>query len=121
MMKEIQKKSYIHWRYIPTEENPADVASRGCSPQNIPTDWWFGHKLLQDQNSWPSDIITEPNNETESEAKVIKEVLSCAVGEGDQYYGFLPRIRMWKTWRIKNWINKITLQPTAGYHQRRGS
>ena len=36
-VKEIQKKSYIQWRYIPTEENPAEVASRECSPQNIPT------------------------------------------------------------------------------------
>ena len=39
-VKEIQKKSYIQWRYVPTEKNPADMASRGCSPQNIPTDWW---------------------------------------------------------------------------------
>ena len=37
-VKEIQKKSYIQWRYIPTEENPADVASRGYSPQNVPAD-----------------------------------------------------------------------------------
>ena len=29
----------MQWQYVPTEENPADVASRGCSPQNIPTDW----------------------------------------------------------------------------------
>ena len=39
-VKEIQKKSYIQWQYVPTEKNPADMASRGCSPQNIPTDWW---------------------------------------------------------------------------------
>ena len=40
-VKKIQKKSYIQWWYVPIEENPAEVASRGCSPQNIPTDWWF--------------------------------------------------------------------------------
>ena len=38
-VKEIQKKSFIQWQYVPAEENPADVASIGCSPQNIPTDW----------------------------------------------------------------------------------
>ena len=31
-MKEIQKKNYILCRYVPTEENSADVASTGCSP-----------------------------------------------------------------------------------------
>ena len=32
-------------------------------------------------------MVTGPNNETESEAKVIKEVLSVAVGEDDQQDG----------------------------------
>ena len=43
-VKEIQKQSYIQWWHVPTEQNPADVASRGCSPQNIPTDWWSAPK-----------------------------------------------------------------------------
>ena len=68
-------------------KNPADMTSRGCSPQNIPTDWWSLPKWLQHQNSWPPDIVTGLNNETESEAKVIKEVLSVAVGEDDQQGG----------------------------------
>ena len=104
-VKEIQKKSYIQWWYVPTEKNPADVASKGCSPQNIPTDRWSGPKWLQDQNSWPPDIATGPNNETESEPKVIKEVLMVAVEKDDQQDGFLPKYRLWKTLRIKIWIN----------------
>ena len=63
--KEIQKKSYIQWWFIPAEKNLADVTSSGCNPQNIPIDWSFGPKWLQDQNSCSSGIVTEPNNETE--------------------------------------------------------
>ena len=67
------------------------MASRGCSPQDIPTDWWFVPKWLQDQNGCRSNIITGPNNETESEAKVIKEVLSVAVEGDGQQDGLLPK------------------------------
>ena len=92
----------MQWRYIPSEENPADVASRGYSPQNVPADLQFGRKWLQDQNSWPSDNAAEPNNEAESEAKVIKEVLLIAVGEDDRQDGLLQKYSLWKTLRIKS-------------------
>ena len=42
-------------------------------------------------------MATGPNNETESEAKVIKEVLLIAVGEDDQQDGFLTKYKLWKT------------------------
>ena len=108
-VKKIQKKSYIQWRIVPTEESSADVASAECSPQNISTDWWSGPKWLQDENSWFPDMGTGPKNKTESEAKVIKEVLSVAVGEDDQQDGLLPKYRLWKTLRIKSWINRFII------------
>ena len=52
-------------------------------------------------------MATGPNNETESKAKVIKNVLSVDVGEDDQQDGLLPKYRLWKTWRIKSWINRF--------------
>ena len=106
-MKEIQKKSYIQWWYVPTEENPADAATRGCIPHNIPTDSWYGSKLLQNQNSWSPDVVTGPSNETESEVKVIKEVLSIAVDEDDQQDDLLTKHRLWKALQINNWINRV--------------
>ena len=50
-------------------------------------------------------MATGPNNETESEAKVIKEVLSVAVEEDGYQDGLSPKYRLWKTLRIKSWIN----------------
>ena len=61
-----------------------DMASTGFDTQNTPTDWWPGPKWLQGQNSWRPNMATGPSNETESEAKVIKEVVSVAFREDDQ-------------------------------------
>ena len=52
-------------------------------------------------------MATGPNNKTESEAKVIKEVLSIAVGEDNKQDGLLRKYRLWKTLRIKSWINRF--------------
>ena len=49
------------------------MAPRGCSPQDIPTDWWFAPKWLQDQNDCPSNITTGPNNETDQKQKSLRK------------------------------------------------
>ena len=41
-MKEIKNRSYIKWRYFPAEGNPVDIATRECTPQNLPKDWLLG-------------------------------------------------------------------------------
>ena len=52
-----QMTSATQWRYVNTKDNPADVASRGCSPsalQHHPL-WWKGPLWLQDSPAnWPS-------------------------------------------------------------------
>ena len=63
----------MQWRYIPSEENPADVASRGYSPQNVPADLQFGRKWLQDQNSWPSDNAAEPRKKLNQKQKLLRK------------------------------------------------
>lgn len=46
------------WHHVPTEHNPADVASRGCLPHEIIDHplWWTGPKwLMEDEVTWPAD------------------------------------------------------------------
>ena len=52
-------------------------------------------------------MVTGPSNETESEIKVIKEVLSIAVDEDDQQDDLLTKHRLWKALQINNWINRV--------------
>ena len=35
----INEKNYIAWRYIPTQQNPADIGSRGCKGNKIQELW----------------------------------------------------------------------------------
>ena len=52
-----QMTTTTQWRYVNTKDNPADVASRGCSPSALQhhTLWWTGPLWLQDAPAnWPS-------------------------------------------------------------------
>ena len=46
-----------HWRQVPTETNPADLASRGVSPKDLVDSqlWWQGPDWLsQSPETWPT-------------------------------------------------------------------
>jgi hypothetical protein len=55
-LKEIRSHSDIVYRYVPTAENPADLASRGCSLQVLQDCcmWWSGPSWLSmSPDKWP--------------------------------------------------------------------
>ncbi|XP_075162888.1 uncharacterized protein LOC142235521 [Haematobia irritans] len=55
-VSEIQNLSNdIYWRYIPTDQNPADLVSRGCSVIELEnSNWFYGPSFLRSSESeWP--------------------------------------------------------------------
>ena len=74
-MKKIKGHPEIQWRYVPTNENPADIASRSGQVADSEL-WWRGPEWLSDATRWPKNPIT--GSSPASEAEVIKEVLSLA-------------------------------------------
>ena len=49
----------VSWHYVPTKENPADVASRGCNAEQLLQDkmWWKGPQWLsQPPDCWPNVV-----------------------------------------------------------------
>ena len=67
-MRQIHEKDFIELRHVGTTDNPADVGSRACSGNKIPTRWFSGPKWLSDQDKWPLDIEAKSTEESEVEA-----------------------------------------------------
>ncbi|XP_075150745.1 uncharacterized protein LOC142224851 [Haematobia irritans] len=67
-----------NWNHVDSESNPADVASRGCTPNELQKHelWWTGPQWLKlSKDRWPHK---EVNNDTTLEAKPVK-VLTTVV------------------------------------------
>ncbi|XP_043604824.1 uncharacterized protein LOC122577568 [Bombus pyrosoma] len=69
---EIQNKTSItDWRHVPTSDNPADLISRGQSPEDFrqPTIWQTGPRWLQQSEEyWPTWSLTPLANLPERKA-----------------------------------------------------
>ena len=58
----VSKVPADHWRHVPTQDNPADIASRGMLPGELlqSTSWWHGPEwLLLAPDCWPSRTFTK--------------------------------------------------------------
>jgi hypothetical protein len=73
-VKEIKKHKNVHFLYVPTEENPADVASRGCSAESLKENrkWWKGPIwLIKNECDWPVKSIGTLQTVTEYSESII--------------------------------------------------
>nr|CAH7758548.1 unnamed protein product [Callosobruchus chinensis] len=62
------------WRYISSEQNPADLITRGTTPQCLESAklWWQGPDfLIGCKESWPNNIILDPVSNTLEKRKPI--------------------------------------------------
>ncbi|XP_036146040.1 uncharacterized protein LOC118646695 [Monomorium pharaonis] len=60
------------WRHVPTQENPADCASRGlCGDELLAHSlWWQGSWLAKARGEWPEEPLPKPVD-SQVEAKII--------------------------------------------------
>ena len=70
----IQLHPEIEWKYFPTQDNSADLASRS-GPVTMSTFWWTEPEWLRDHDRWPEIPVTQASSKLETEAKIIQEVL----------------------------------------------
>ena len=105
-VKKIQSKPNISWRYVPTDCNPADVASRGGEVKGNEL-WLNGPDWLKDNRSWPDDIVTQSTKESEAEAKVIKTIMRVAQDNSDCFDHILEKFALRKAVRICSWIARF--------------
>lgn len=79
------------WRHIPGNMNPADLASRGCSAEQLlKSRWWEGPPWLKlPLEEWPSEA-TEPDEEMirQERRKVTTSTLLNTDSDCDRLYNF---------------------------------
>ena len=86
----IQAKSNIQWIHVSTDENPADIRTRGYEANKLSKLWWLGPKWLAER-------------ETETEAKLVRDILAIAVEVDDNLDQVMVNHTFWKAVRILSW------------------
>ena len=107
-VKEIRSLSAVEsWKFVPGQNNPADLISRGCSVDKLLTlRWWEGPLWLRDSiQEWPSskEEIAEDDTLVDSERK--KNVSTAVATECVQSDNSLfPFSKYLKNIRVIAWI-----------------
>ena len=106
-VSKIQQHSFIQWRYVRSDQNPADLGSRGGRVDKSAKLWWEGPAWLAEPESWPPNIVTMATSETQAEAKVVREALFVTKTEDDVLNETLEKHGYWKAIRIVAWIARF--------------
>lgn len=104
----IQLYKEIQWRYAPTDDNPADLASRGGQIKQE-TLWKEGQEWLQSKEKWPNIPVTQSSPASEAEAKATKEILNVAQTKeyADEFDRLLERVDLRRALRVGAWIRRF--------------
>ena len=106
-VRKIQAHPDIIWRHVASQDNPADLGSRG-GRDTANQLWWKGPSWLTNQDEWPQDIVTIATPQSRAEAKITKEVFNAAVESTDQLDKVLATFSLSKAIRINAWISRFT-------------
>ena len=105
-VQKINSHKEVTWRYVPTAENPADLASRGRHVEKADL-WWHGPKWLGFPEHWPADVLNEQSEESQTEVKLVQKVLGVAVNEKNEIAEVLHRFQLQKAVRICVWMQRF--------------
>ena len=106
-VRKIREHSDVVWRHVPTQDNPADLASRGGLVTEENQLWWRGPEWLSDPAKWPADLVTAPTAESNAEMKTTKELFALAVNSDHELDELLAKNSYWKTLRVCAWIMRF--------------
>ena len=119
-VRKIKEIDYIQWRYVPTDENISDMGSHGAKPDHLNGEWKHGPKWLSNPELWPEDISTKPTEESEAEAKQIKEVMMLAdQREPDIWDNLMENHQYWRAIRIMAWVIRVLFNLVNNKKQRK--
>jgi hypothetical protein len=99
----------IEWRYVPTQQNPADIGSRGTMRDlQVNETWMNGPGWLSEPAKWPEELQIKPSEKSEFESRMVKEVMKVTIPkEADFVNSLLEKFRLSKTVRVLAWIKRF--------------
>ncbi|XP_075162890.1 uncharacterized protein LOC142235523 [Haematobia irritans] len=93
------------WQHVDSEDNPADVASRGCTPSELKTHhlWWHGPQWLKlPRDRWPKfEMLGDTNLET----KTVKVLTASTFEDPLMRFSSLPRAYRVMSYVLRFWRN----------------
>ena len=87
-VQKIHAKPEITWRHVPTQENPADLASRGGDVEFSEL-WGKGPEWVAHREHWPPQHVVQPSAATTAGLRATKELFKVAVDNTDRLYMIL--------------------------------
>ena len=75
----LDRTQLSQWLHVSTQENPADIPTRGATPKGLKKSqlWWEGPSFLQQPRSeWPSQPNIFPTPEALEEETSVREIVS---------------------------------------------
>ena len=105
-VEKINSHGGVTWRYVPTEDNPADLGSRGGRVNGSHL-WWDGPEWLATPEHWPADVLNQPTKESQVEAKLVQKVLAVAVDDNDEIKKVLHKFQLQKAIRVCAWMRRF--------------
>uniref|UniRef100_A0A0M3IUX5 Integrase catalytic domain-containing protein n=1 Tax=Ascaris lumbricoides TaxID=6252 RepID=A0A0M3IUX5_ASCLU len=114
-IKEIREAVGVEFRYVKSEDNPADIATRGATPEMLENYrlWWKGPKwLIEPPDKWPQpctidddDVVEDTDGEEQcqgpdnSTSRTVHLVLHAVTEDEDESFGIIQRIAA----RVSSW------------------
>ena len=122
-VKAIRELGEWRWHYIPTNENPSDLGTRGLPPAKLSEFWFKGPQWLSDKSSWPTEpgIIETESASAEAvprrkEHALMEQPLDqIEISDRDEWANsLLERYTYWKLLRITAYIKRFAYNCTNG-------
>ncbi|GFW05918.1 integrase catalytic domain-containing protein [Trichonephila clavipes] len=109
-----QLSSCDQWHHIASEQNPADVLSRGLLPEELRDDslWWHGPELLQ--STYSTTVIAEPTQRDDFDCELRVFLHNCRSKVKKRGPLTTSEVNDAETWLIKQDQSGINLSDPSG-------
>ncbi|GFX86851.1 integrase catalytic domain-containing protein [Trichonephila clavipes] len=109
-----QLSSRDEWHHIASEQNPADVLSRGLLPEELRDDslWWHGPELLQ--STYSTTVIAEPTQRDGFDCELRVFIENCRSKVKKRGPLTTSEVNDAETWLIKQDQSGINLSDPSG-------